>query len=177
MYEAQDVLEAARAIRPHLSELVPPDAEDVDNRLGRLIQRAEGGQDVKLEILELLSERETTRDWADKLLEVPAVAAYESAVTDIQCCRGEGGGRLAGRSGWPVSGVAGALGNLSGILEPGHPTPHRDSEISRLGHAEGAADLTVSLLSRGEQLHYSVIIYWHKAVCHMHWISDTEGCQ
>jgi hypothetical protein len=36
MYEAQDVLEAARAIRPHLSELVPPDAEDVDNRLGRL---------------------------------------------------------------------------------------------------------------------------------------------
>jgi hypothetical protein len=71
MYEAQDVLEAARAIRPHLSELVPLDAGDVDNRLGRLIQRAEGGQDVKLEILELLSEREATRDWADRLLAVP----------------------------------------------------------------------------------------------------------
>jgi hypothetical protein len=60
------VLRAAQEIRPHLEELVGPDALAVDAQLARLLERTAMGEDVKLDILGLLSEREATREWTSR---------------------------------------------------------------------------------------------------------------
>lgn len=71
MYDAEDVLQAGRAIYPHLPDLAEAQAEEMGNRLIRLLDQAAAGDDVKLQILALFSETSATRDWANKLLSIP----------------------------------------------------------------------------------------------------------
>jgi hypothetical protein len=68
MFETDDVFRAAQEIREHLRQLIGADQPAVDARLARLLERAAAGQDVKLEVLELLAEREATREWASRRL-------------------------------------------------------------------------------------------------------------
>jgi hypothetical protein len=70
--DEQDILEAARAIRPHLPELVSNDeASELTARLDQLLDQAAAGEDVQVQVLILLGERAATREWARRLLDVP----------------------------------------------------------------------------------------------------------
>ena len=81
----QDVLDAARAIGPHLSELVGAEAGSVRQELDRLLQQAERGHAVKRDILRLFAAREPTREWARRLLEVPPeLRSYEGVPGAVQ---------------------------------------------------------------------------------------------
>lgn len=68
MYTPEDVLEAARVIRPYLPNLLGAEAETVDRALSELLARAESGEAVDNSILELLAERDATREWANQYL-------------------------------------------------------------------------------------------------------------
>lgn len=64
MYDSADILEAARSIRPYLSELIgTPTADMLDQQLAELLAQATIGQSVDNLILELLASQETTREW------------------------------------------------------------------------------------------------------------------
>jgi len=68
MYTPEDVLEAARVIRPYLPDLLGAEAEPVDRALSELLRSGESGDAVDHQILELLAERDATREWTRKLL-------------------------------------------------------------------------------------------------------------
>jgi hypothetical protein len=83
--EEHEVLDAARAIRPHLPDLVGDEANDVDRELQRLLARAETGENVKTDVLELLRQRDKTRQWANALLKVPPqYRSYERQAGRVQ---------------------------------------------------------------------------------------------
>lgn len=65
------MLDAARAIRPHLPGLVGEEAAEVDDQLQRLLALSETGETVKIAVLRVLSQRDATRQWANELLKVP----------------------------------------------------------------------------------------------------------
>jgi hypothetical protein len=69
--EEQEVLDAARAIRPHLPDLVGKEAQEVDDQLQRLLAQSGTGETVKIAILRVLGQRDATRQWANDLLKVP----------------------------------------------------------------------------------------------------------
>ncbi|MGI8334479.1 hypothetical protein ACRYCC_31395 [Actinomadura scrupuli] len=71
---AQDVevLKVARAIQPHLGNLIGEDAGSVELELAKLVREGELGVSVRARILVLLAERDSTREWARSLLSVPA---------------------------------------------------------------------------------------------------------
>jgi hypothetical protein len=74
-----DVIAAARAITPHLPVLVGDDAPEVQKQLEVLLARAAAGESVKIDLLRVLADRASTRDWVRTLLDVPdAVRGYES---------------------------------------------------------------------------------------------------
>ncbi|MEU1183845.1 hypothetical protein ABZ464_40725 [Streptomyces sp. NPDC005820] len=58
-----DLLEAARAIRPYLEELVGEDAAAYDGALGRLLADAHEGLDVDAPLSALLSSNEDISVW------------------------------------------------------------------------------------------------------------------
>jgi hypothetical protein len=68
MYTSEDVLEAARFIRPSLLDLLGAEAETVDRALAELLAKAESGEAVDNQILELLAERDPTREWTRQFL-------------------------------------------------------------------------------------------------------------
>ena len=68
MYKSEDVLEAARVIQPYLPDLLGTEAATVDQALATLLAKAASGEAVDNSILELLSKRDTTREWAQKFL-------------------------------------------------------------------------------------------------------------
>jgi hypothetical protein len=68
MYTSEDVLAAARLIRPYLPDLVVAEAETVDRALADLLARAESGEAVDNQILELLAKRDPTREWTRQFL-------------------------------------------------------------------------------------------------------------
>jgi hypothetical protein len=67
-YKPEDVLEAARSIRPELKRLLAAQAESVDARLAGLLEQARRGKRVQTAILELLSAHERTRKWTTRFL-------------------------------------------------------------------------------------------------------------
>ena len=67
----EEVLEAARAIRPHLRSLIGDQADETDSEIARLLDQAEAGEAVKLQVLQVLSRSEETRAWASQLLRIP----------------------------------------------------------------------------------------------------------
>jgi hypothetical protein len=97
--QEQEVLDAAQAIRPHLPDLIGQDAEQVDRELQRLLTKAETGATVKIDVLKVLSQRDATRQWANKLLKVPQPdRSYEGPPGKVQrvtvpkyvCPKGDG---------------------------------------------------------------------------------------
>lgn len=72
------ILEAARAIRPHLQGLLGAEAVEVDRRLADLLGRPDDAQAIAL-ILDELGARPATRDWFIMFIQrhvSPAVADY-----------------------------------------------------------------------------------------------------
>lgn len=69
MYQPEAILKGARAIRPHLAELLGAEAEGVDRALARLLAEAEEGRKVDSNILDLLARRDATRVWMEEFLE------------------------------------------------------------------------------------------------------------
>jgi len=63
------ILDAARAIRPFLAELVGLAAEDIDRDLATLLEQAASGVDVEDRILELLSQPAAIREWTAAFLQ------------------------------------------------------------------------------------------------------------
>lgn len=67
MYTSESILEAARSIRPYLSELLPEaEAKAVDQQLSDLLNTR---QPIDKSILEVLTAKNTTREWLSKFLE------------------------------------------------------------------------------------------------------------
>jgi hypothetical protein len=83
MYQTEDVLNAARAIRPHLTELLGTQAEEVEQQLRALLTQADAGEDVEIEIFDLLGEHEPTRKWMKDALEDKKIPSGEKSYSLI----------------------------------------------------------------------------------------------
>lgn len=68
MYNTHDVLEAARIIRLYLPDLLGTDAEQVNRALSDLLDKALSDESIDNQILELLAERDATREWTRQFL-------------------------------------------------------------------------------------------------------------
>lgn len=79
MYQTEDVLNAARAIVSHLSELLADQAEEVEQQLSALLEQADAGEDVEIEIFDLLGEHEPTRQWMQDALEGKKISSGEKS--------------------------------------------------------------------------------------------------
>jgi len=69
MFTAEQVLDASHAVRPHLAELLGDDAVEFEGELAALIERAEAGEDVTDELLDLLNRHEPVRAFVADILE------------------------------------------------------------------------------------------------------------
>jgi hypothetical protein len=64
MSQPEDVIvQAARAIRPFLPELIPDDAARFDQLLLVLLTKNDAGQDIVTDVQDLLATKDATRDW------------------------------------------------------------------------------------------------------------------
>ncbi|MFF7730858.1 hypothetical protein [Streptomyces sp. NPDC008001] len=78
----------ARAIRPHLPELLGSLAPDITRELAALIDQGSRGEAVKVKVIGLLAAHEPTRRWANDLLTVPRrERAFEDLLGDPQRIR------------------------------------------------------------------------------------------
>ncbi len=68
MYTSKDVRDAAHLIKPYLPHLVGTDKETVESALEELLTRDESDLAVDNEILALLAERDSTREWTHQFL-------------------------------------------------------------------------------------------------------------
>lgn len=68
MYPSDDLLEAAKSIRPFLSKLLEENAEEMDRHLAELIARCQAGEHQENQIAELLASRDATRKWMAEFL-------------------------------------------------------------------------------------------------------------
>lgn len=64
----EDILETARTIGPYLPDLVGAEAETVQIALATYLAKAQAGEAVDNDILELLAQRDATREWARQFL-------------------------------------------------------------------------------------------------------------
>lgn len=70
MYKPDHILEAARTIRPCLSQLVGAEtAATLDAQLADLLAQAQAGQSIDNRILELLADEDPTREWLSDFLQ------------------------------------------------------------------------------------------------------------
>ena len=69
MYDSDDILNGARAIRPYLTELLGGNSSMVEQDLVSLLSQAQEGRKVDNVILDLLARHEATREWIAKFLE------------------------------------------------------------------------------------------------------------
>lgn len=65
----EDILETARTIGPYLPDLVGAEAETVQIALATYLAKAQAGEVVDNDILELLAQRDATREWARQFLQ------------------------------------------------------------------------------------------------------------
>jgi hypothetical protein len=84
MLEPEDIVQAAREIRPQLESLVGPDWKEWDTKLGDLIARAEAGEeDADLAILSDLRSHSAIRAWLRDRLERKEPIAVERAFEPV----------------------------------------------------------------------------------------------
>ncbi|MDN3024996.1 hypothetical protein [Streptomyces sp. S.PB5] len=67
--EVEGLLEAARCIRPYLSDLIGPQADSLDEDLATLLAAAHDGQDVAEPLRSLLSDYTATEAFLTQVLE------------------------------------------------------------------------------------------------------------
>jgi hypothetical protein len=69
-----DILEAARAIRPYLADLLGPEGQDtaeaIDRDLAAGLVRAREGEDAEEDVAAVLADHPVTRNWAARFLEL-----------------------------------------------------------------------------------------------------------
>jgi len=63
MYQPEEIIDGAQAIRSQLKTLIGEEAESMDNELSELLAQAQEGQRVEMQILRLVARREITRKW------------------------------------------------------------------------------------------------------------------
>ena len=68
MYNSEDILEAANVIRLYLPDLLGTEAETADHTLADLKTKTAAGESVDNQILELLADRDATREWTRQFL-------------------------------------------------------------------------------------------------------------
>lgn len=68
MYNSEDVLEAARIIRLYIPDLLGTESATVDQALADLLTQAASCESIDNQILELLAERDATREWTRQFL-------------------------------------------------------------------------------------------------------------
>ncbi len=68
MYKTEDIMAAAISIRPNLKDLIGEEAENIQSELADLLLKHEKGEDVEIEVIDLLSGNETTRKWMENEL-------------------------------------------------------------------------------------------------------------
>jgi hypothetical protein len=68
MGQEEAILEAASAIRPHLQKLLGDEADAVDSKLDELVQQAQDGKQVDMQILTLLLQHASTQEWLAEYL-------------------------------------------------------------------------------------------------------------
>jgi hypothetical protein len=67
-YVDEEVLDVARSIRPYLAALAGERAGEIDTTLRGLLQRASRGDDVEIQILDVLGSIPTVHNWAAGML-------------------------------------------------------------------------------------------------------------
>ncbi len=78
MYSIEDILDAARSIRPYLGELLDPQiAEQLDQNLADLLAQANTNPSIAPLIMKQLRANPATREWAAKFLEDKALPEKE----------------------------------------------------------------------------------------------------
>jgi hypothetical protein len=78
------VLEAARAIRPYLDELLGDDAAPFDDQVAALLAAAHTGADVTGPLQILLGSREATVEWVEEVLDDPQCRPPDFQPTDTR---------------------------------------------------------------------------------------------
>jgi hypothetical protein len=68
MYPSDDLLEAAKTIRPFLPKLLGENAEEMDRHLAELIARCQAGEHQENQIAELLASQDAAREWMAEFL-------------------------------------------------------------------------------------------------------------
>lgn len=67
--KAEDTLNAARAILPHLKTLLDTiQAKKINSELTALLERDKAGEDVELEIIDVLGKHKSTHNWKNNFL-------------------------------------------------------------------------------------------------------------
>ena len=69
MYDTNDFMDGARAIRPYLKDLLGAEAGAVDQQLAELLESGQRGNKVDNLILEVIRHHESTRRWMAEFLE------------------------------------------------------------------------------------------------------------
>lgn len=83
MDKYQDLLAAARSIRPELNDLLGNRSEETGRALDDLLRLADTGVDVEIELLDLLSDHYVTREWMRNELKSEVVFRGERAFTPL----------------------------------------------------------------------------------------------
>ncbi|PSN14178.1 hypothetical protein C7293_12765 [filamentous cyanobacterium CCT1] len=68
MYQSDELLEAAKTIRPFLPDLLGQNAEEMDHQLAELITRCQAGEPQENQIAALLAHEAPTREWMAEFL-------------------------------------------------------------------------------------------------------------
>lgn len=83
MYTPQEILDAARTIRPELPALIGANAGVVDAEIADLLRRADEGEAVQNAVLKSLAQFESSREWVnaylsadDQAVRLAAMRAY-----------------------------------------------------------------------------------------------------
>lgn len=113
MSTAELVVATARAVRPRLAQLLSrSEARAADRELGRLLARADAGEDVTAELLDVLRRRDETRDAAFAFLRSERSGAGYQALLGVAT-------RAGARYTCPVSGC----GHTADRLDDSEPEP------------------------------------------------------
>jgi len=69
MYKTEDILQAARDIRPLLKELAGNEGEKIGQELDALLKQFQSGAKTDTDILRLLTRNEKTAEWTENFFE------------------------------------------------------------------------------------------------------------
>ncbi len=83
MYKTEDILNAAHTICPKLKELLGTQADEIEHELTLLLKQADTGEDLELEIFELLGKYESSRQWMKDALKDKKILTGEKGFSQL----------------------------------------------------------------------------------------------